>query len=161
VQEPSIRCTVIDSADTTTFVGPAHLIKVLTAACTANPADLRDLFKWAERYDAALVGDLAAGLAIFDEHNTASDHAHIDERLAEQPDYALPVRVVNPVTRQLSLKPAGAGLVVFNLNARRIVQVQNSYAEIQRQDRGRIREGGEPTDRIFHYRLPDEWALLP
>ncbi len=161
MQEPSIRCTVIDSAGTTTFVGPAHLIKVLTAACSRNPDDLRELFQQAERYDAALIGDLTAGLAIFDEHNTREDHTWISERIAEQSDYSLPVRVIDGPTREMSLRAAGAGLVVFNLNARRIVQIQNSYAEIQRQDRGRIREGGEPTDRIFHYRLPAEWTLLP
>jgi hypothetical protein len=161
VREPSIRCTVVDPAGTTTFVGPAHLAKVLTAACSRDPRDVRDLLSTAERYDASLARDLAAGLAIFDEHNTPTQHDWLDARLAERTDYPLPVRVVDAASRELSQRPEGAGLVLFNLTARRIVQVQNSYAELLRQDRGRVREDGEPTDRIFHYRLPDSWALMP
>lgn len=161
MQEPSLRCTLIDSSGTVTFVGPGHLAKALTAACSKGAADLRELLQVAERYDAALIQDLAAGLAIFDEHNLSDDHSWIDERLGDGTDYPLPVRVVNGATRQLSLAPFDAGLIVFNLNARRIVQVQNSYAEILRRDRGRYREAGEPTDRIFHYALPESWTILP
>lgn len=161
MQEPSLRCTVIDRAGTVTFVGPGHLPKVLTAACAQSPADLRAMLQTAERYDPSLIQDLSAGLAIFDEHNVGDDHSWIDERLGEGTDYPLPVRVVNTATRQLSLAGFDAGLIVFNLNARRIVQVQNSYSELLRRDRGRIREAGQPTDRIFHYRLPDAWTLLP
>ena len=161
MQEPSIRCTIVEPAGTITLVGPGHLAKVLAAACAQSPADVRTLLQLAERYDATLVQDLSAGLAIFDEHNVGDDHMWIDERLGDQADYPLPVRVVNGSTRELSLAPFDAGLIVFNLNARRIVQVQNSYADILRRDRGRIREGGEPTDTMFHYRLPDAWTVLP
>ncbi len=161
MQEPSIRCTVIDPAGTVTFVGPGHLSKILAAACARSPSDTRALFQLAERYDRSLVQDLGAGLAIFDEHNVGDDHSWIDERIGDQADYPLPVRVVNASTRELSLAPFDAGLIVFNLNARRIVQVQNSYADILRRDRGRIREAGEPTDTIFHYTLPDAWTILP
>jgi hypothetical protein len=161
LQEPTLRCTVVDPAGTITFVAPAHMIKALTAACAKGPADVRELFQAAERYDPELVRDLSAGLAIFDEHNTAANHEQIGERLAAHPDYPLPVRVLDAATRELSLRSDGAGLIVFNLNARRIVQVQNSYAELLRRDRGRIREAGEPTDRIYHYQLPDSWTLLP
>ncbi len=161
VQEPSIRCTVIDPGGTVTFVGPGHLSKILAAACAKTPADTRTLFQLAEQYDGSLVQDLSAGLAIFDEHNVGEDHSWIDERLGDQSDYPLPVRVVNAMTRELSLSAFDAGLIVFNLNARRIVQVQNSYADILRRDRGRIREAGEPTDRIFRYDLPDAWTILP
>jgi hypothetical protein len=52
-------------------------------------------------------------------------------------------------------------LVVFNLKERRIIQVQNNYADLRRKDRGRIRVDGEPTDLMFQYELPGEWALLP
>lgn len=161
MQEPSIRCTVIDSGGSVTFVGPAHLSKILAAACARSPADTRTLLQLAERYDGALVQDLSAGLAIFDEHNVGDDHSWIDERLGDESDYPLPVRVVNPLTRELSLTAFDAGLIVFNLNANRIVQVQNSYADILRRDRGRIRKAGEPTDTIFHYTLPEPWTILP
>lgn len=161
MQEPSLRCTVIDPTGTITFVGPGHLAKVLVAGCARGPANSRELLQLAERYDATLIQDLTAGLAIFDEHNVSDDHTWIDERLGDQADYPLPVRVVNAATRQLSLAPFDAGLIVFNLNAHRIVQVQNSYAEILRRDRGRVREAGEPTDSMFHYALPASWSILP
>lgn len=161
MQEPSIRCTVIDPTGTVTFVGPGHLAKALTAACAKGPSDSRALLQLAEPYDPTLIQDLAAGLAIFDEHNLSDDHTWIDERLGDHSEYPLPVRVVNGATRELSLAPFDAGLIVFNLNARRIVQVQNSYAEILRRDRGRFREAGEPTNRIFHYSLPETWTILP
>lgn len=161
MQEPSIRCTLIDPSGTVTFAGPAHLAKALTAACARGASDSRGLLHLAERYDATLIQDLTAGLAIFDEHNLRNDHSWIDERLGDMTDYPLPVRVVNAATRQLSLAPFDAGLIVFNLNAHRIVQIQNSYAEILPRDRGRIREAGEPTDRLFHYALPASWTILP
>ncbi len=161
MQEPSIRCTVIDPTGTITFAGPAHLAKALTAACSHGPQDARALLQLAEQYDPSLIQDLSAGLAIFDEHNVGEDHTWIDERLDDQHDYPLPVRVVNGPTRQLSLAPFDAGLIVFNLNARRIVQVQNSYAEILRRDRGRVREAGQPTGGIFRYSLPGSWTILP
>ena len=65
------------------------------------------------------------------------------------------------VERLPRLEPVGAGLVLFNLKERRIIQVQNSYAAVKRQDRGRIHEGGEPTTRLYHYKLPADWQLLP
>jgi hypothetical protein len=52
-------------------------------------------------------------------------------------------------------------LVVFNLKERRIIQVQNSYANLERRDRGRIRIDGEPTGMLFQYELPSDWMLVP
>jgi hypothetical protein len=51
--------------------------------------------------------------------------------------------------------------VLYNLKARRIVQLVNQYGELLRQDRGRIRRGGEPTRLLYTYRLPDDWRILP
>ena len=144
-----------------TFVGPGHLIKILTASCARGATSTRDLFQGAGPYDAALIRDLTAGLAIFDEHNVGAQHDAIDERLDQQEAYPLPARVVDERTRQLSLAPVDAGLVVFNLKARRIVQVQNTYAEVLRRDRGRVRVDGEPTGTLFHYQLPADWSILP
>ena len=39
-------------------------------------------------------------------------------------------RVLSDATREASLRPAHAGVIVFNLIARRIVQVQNAYVDI-------------------------------
>ena len=52
-------------------------------------------------------------------------------------------------------------LVLFNLPQKRIVQVHNTYAEVQREDRGRIRKAGRPTGVYYHYQLPAEWAIVP
>ena len=60
-----------------------------------------------------------------------------------------------------SLRPVKAGAVIFNLKAKRIVQMVNSYREITRTGRGRIFDGSEHTGAFFSYRLPEEWALVP
>ncbi len=74
----------------------------------------------------------------------------------------LPVlRVIDELTRQQSLEPVRIGLVIFNLPARRIIQVQNSQGVLQRSDRGRYFENGDPTDRLYFYRLPADWTLVP
>jgi hypothetical protein len=71
------------------------------------------------------------------------------------------LRVQDDTTRNESLQPVGAGLVIFNLRAKRIVQVQNSYGVLHRSDRGRYFENGQPTERLFFYRLPSDWSMVP
>lgn len=71
------------------------------------------------------------------------------------------LRVLDDETRRESLEPASVGLVIFNLPAKRIIQVQNSYGVLKRSDRGRYFENGQPTERLYFYRLPSEWSLLP
>ncbi len=71
------------------------------------------------------------------------------------------LRVLDDRTRQESLEPVRIGLVIFNLPARRIIQVQNTYGILKRSDRGRYFEDGQPTERLYFYRLPDSWSLLP
>lgn len=161
MREPSIRCTVVDERGTVSFTGPGHVLKVLAASCAKGADNLRTLLSGAERYNSELIQSISAGLAVFDEHNVGSDTQAFQSELDESKPYTKPFRVVDDVTRHMSMQPYGAGLVVFNLKARRIVQIQNSYAELQRQDRGRIREGGEPVPRLFHYTLPQEWSLVP
>lgn len=103
-----------------------------------------------------------SGLSVFDEHNLAGNTAAIESVLVEKDSSEWPpFRVLNDVTRRASMEPGRAGLIVFNLNARRIIQVQNSYAEIQRRDRGRIRANGRPTRVLYHYDLPADWMLVP
>jgi hypothetical protein len=51
--------------------------------------------------------------------------------------------------------------VVFNLKERRIIQIQNNYANLERKDRGRIRVDGEPSQMLFQYELPTDWVLVP
>ncbi len=157
-----IRYTVTDGETTTSFIGPGHVLKMMVAACARGPKSLRDMLSHVERYDAAFVRDVLNGLSVFDEHNIRGNTVAIERQIADlQPDDLPPFRVYNETTRAASTQPAQSGLIVFNLDARRIVQVQNSYSEILRVDRGRIRHNGEPTRSLYHYRLPGEWALVP
>jgi hypothetical protein len=157
-----LRYTVVDDAGTVSFVGPGHAMKMLAAACAREPGDVRSLLDAAGRYDAVFAKTVLDGLSIFDELNTAEDHAASDAQFAEiEPKKSPPFRVLNEAMRNRSLEPVGAGLVVYNLPARRIIQVQNSYAELQRQGRGRHRENGRPVQRLYHYKLPESWSILP
>ena len=157
-----LRYTVVDDAGTVSFVGPGHAMKMLAAACAKEPADFRSLLDGAGRYDAVFAKTVLDGLSIFDEHNTAEDHAAGEAQVSgSEPKSTPPFRVLSDAMRNRSLEPVGAGLVVYNLPARRIIQVQNSYAELHRQGRGRHRENGRPVQRLYHYKLPDSWTILP
>lgn len=157
-----MRFNIIDSSGTVSFVGPCHALKVITASCAKNPATLSELLDYAQRYDRQLKEFLLDGLAVFDEHNTEGRPEAIRTALASNtPEKTPPFRIIDATTRETSLEPVKAGLVIFNLPARRIIQVQNEYADVERQDRGRIRENGQPTRRLYHYKLPAEWRLVP
>jgi hypothetical protein len=157
-----IRFTVIDETGTASFNGPCHAIKMLVAACSQHPKSLRQLLEATRRFDADFVATVLSGLAVFDEHNTPENVERFAEVSAQlQPSALPPFRVLDERTRRLSLAPVGTGLILFNLTSRRIIQVQNSYAEVLRADRGRIRENGRPTRTLYHYRLPDEWRIVP
>ena len=158
----TIRLNVIDAGGAISFVGPAHAAKVLTAACSHQPANLGDLLRIARPFDTEMIDELIEGLALFDRHNPAGDYAAIHGLLGSlNPTATPPFRVVDEFTRKASLTPVSAGLILFNVNAQRIVQVQNSYSAILRQDRGRIRAAGRPTRHLYRYILPSEWALVP
>ncbi|HET7037655.1 MAG TPA: hypothetical protein VFI42_18360, partial [Thermomicrobiaceae bacterium] len=117
---------------------------------------------FARPYDAAFVTEVQSGLAVFDEHNTAENFTTFLQQAGElDPAELPPFRVLDDTSRALSLTPAGTGLILFNLPARRIIQVQNSYADVLRTDRGRVRENGRPTRFLYHYELPSDWRILP
>ena len=157
-----MRFNVVDPSGTVSFVAPCHTLKVLTAACARNPQTLSELLDYAEPYDPQLKGMVRNGLLVFDEHNTPSESSAIQSALASTPaDSWPPFRIIDGNTREASLTPTRAGLVIFNLCARRIIQVQNAYANLERRDRGRIRANGLPTSKLYHYSLPDEWRLVP
>lgn len=157
-----VRYTVTDEDGTTSFVGPGHAIKMLVAACAREPRTLREMLENLKRYDEEFADSVQRGLSVFDEHNLKGHTTAIESQIEQvEPDNLPPFRVYNETTRAASSHPAQAGLIIFNLAARRIVQVQNSYWEIQRTDRGRIRASGKPTRALYHYRLPSEWALVP
>ena len=74
----------------------------------------------------------------------------------------LPVfRVVDDRTRQASLQPARAGVIVFNLLSKRIVQIHNTYTEIKRSGRIRFARSEGSATRVHRYQLPPDWSLVP
>lgn len=157
-----IRFTIIGDEGTTSFVGPCHTIKMLVAACSRNPSTTDELLEYTRPFDAEFVEEVRSGLAVFDEHNTnentnAFRHWAVGLRNRQLP----PFRVYGDGMRQESLQPAGTGLLVLNLKEQRIVQVQNSYEDVQRQDRGRIRRQGEPIPVLYRYKLPSSWSIVP
>jgi hypothetical protein len=157
-----IRFNIADRDGMTSFLGPGHAIKMLVAACARGARNASELFELTRRYDDEFVSLIVNGLAVFDEHNLHDNTTAIETLFGTRPAHEWPpFRVYNDVTRRASMEPGRAGLIVFNLNARRIIQIQNSYAEIQRQDRGRVRTAGRPTRQLYHYDLPSDWLLVP
>jgi hypothetical protein len=156
-----MRFTVVDDGGTMSFVAPGHALKVLAAACSRRPSDHRDLIAKAADYDAVLAGAVLAGLSAFDEHHVPGETPTDGIVPPRERDAAQPFRVLDDETRRRSMEPARAGLVVFNLRAKRIVQVQNSYADLQRRDRGRLRRDGRPVRALYSYELPADWSIVP
>lgn len=145
----TMRFNVVDEEGTISLVGPAHVAKMLAAACAKAPTDHQALLSLAERYDPRWAVKAMRSLASFDAG-------------ADRPEEAdLAFRVVDEVTRQRSLEPELTGLVVYNLKAKRIIQIQNSYGDLRRKDRGRLRRDGRPVRAYYWYELPAEWAIVP
>ena len=164
IEQPvtNFRLTVIDPSGAVSFVSPAHGAKMLAAACSRTPPTLEDLLAVARPYDTELIDTLIDGLALFDEHNAPGNYRTIHDMLATSASADVPpFRVVDDSTRRASLTPVHSGLILYNLPARRIVQVQNSYCGLLRRDRGRIRASGRPTRYLYRYELPSEWRLVP
>lgn len=156
------RCNAIDERGTVSFVAPPHGLKVLAAAIARGAGNVRELIEHARRYDGQWAAALRRDLMIFDEHNVDEIQEPFEDAIGTERDLGHHAfRVMDQLTRHRSLQPGGLGLVVFNMKERRIIQIHNSYDDLRRQGRGRIRVDGEPTGQIFHYELPEEWALVP
>ncbi|MBF8286857.1 MAG: hypothetical protein HW393_671 [Dehalococcoidia bacterium] len=157
-----IRCTIVDRWGAISLVAHADALPSLVAACTANPSGLDELLALSEPYYRGLREYVEAGLAVFDEMNVRGRYGAIHKTLRLTESARQPVfRVVDGVTREASLRPVNAGAIIFNLRAKRIVQIMNSYREIRRIGHARIFDGLGYTDAVFSYRLPGEWALVP
>lgn len=157
-----LRCTVIDSSGGVSFLTHGDALPALVAACSTNPPSIQDFFARVEPYYRTLADYVQSGLAVFDEMNTAGHYETIHRALTTVPRHKQPVfRVVDDLTREASLRPVKAGAVIFNLKAKRIVQLVNSYREIRREGKGRVFDGSRLTDTTFRYRLPEDWALVP
>ncbi len=160
-----MRFTVIDALGGVSFVAPCRTMEALVAACAAGPSSLGELLEAASRFEPEIRERVMSGLAVFDEHNSRTNPISIHSALDLLRPADLPVfRVLDDRTRQASLQPARAGVIVFNLKSKRIVQIHNTYTEIKRSGRIRIppREGGErPLPGVHRYQLPAEWSLVP
>ncbi|MGI8405457.1 MAG: hypothetical protein ACR2OE_11965 [Thermomicrobiales bacterium] len=156
------RFNVVDARGVASFVGPAHALKIIAAACSRGADNVHTLLDIAVDYDADWATAVKSGLYVFDEHNITELSEPYKRVGLPDDELALhPFRVLNAETRRRSMEPARLGLVVINLNERRIIQVQNSYANLMRTDRGRIRRKGRPTQHVYAYDLPDAWNILP
>ncbi len=157
-----MRLTVVDAAGTVSFVAHASAAAALTAACTHNPATLRDLLDASERYDRGLRATVLRGLAVFDEHNLPDNLSDIHSQLDTLPPRQTPVfRVLDPVTREASLTPVRTGVVLFNLPARRIVQIQNTYEPLAQSGEVNYHNGRFLSIRVLPYQLSPDWMIVP
>lgn len=158
----SMRFTIVGNERELSFSGPGHLLKMITAVVANGCVCLSDLLDGLEVLDDQFVAGLRRELSIFDEHCLAGDEASTVAwfascRSAETQAF----RIIDPLTRRKSTDADRLGLTIFNLGERRIVQVQNSYGNLQRRDRGRIRRAGKPIGRYYAYELPASWTIVP
>jgi hypothetical protein len=157
-----LRCTIIDHAGGISFLTHGDAIPALVATCTTNPVTVPELLDRTEELYHGLADYVEAGLSVFDEHNTPGHYETIHRALTTLARHKQPVfRIVDTLTREASLRPVKAGVVIFNLKAKRIVQIMNSYNEIERAGKARVFDGQRHTARTFRYKLPEEWALVP
>ena len=119
------------------------MLEALVAACAAAPRTLGDLLEATSPFAPELKDRVLSGLAVFDEHNAPGNLARIHAAFEYCRPEEVPVfRILDSATREISLKPVRAGVVLFNLRDKRIVQLQNTYAEIQRKGRIRVPRTG-------------------
>lgn len=157
-----MRLTIIDPAGTVSFVAHSSAVVALTAACSEDPATLGELLDAARTYDKALPPLVENGLAVFDEHNLPDDLRAIHGQLAELAPRDIPVfRVLDPQTREASLQPVRAGVVLFNLIAKRIVQIENTYEPLARSGEVNFHNGKFLSIRLLPYQLPEAWSIVP
>lgn len=158
----TMRFTIVDGRSRLSFVGPVTALPSVVAACSSNPTTVEQLLGELDRFQPTLADSVRSGLAVFDEHNVAGhlDHIHAALDLCKPQDLP-PFRVLDARTREASLTPVRAGVVLFNLSARRIVQIQNTYSEIQRKGRVRVMDADTQRVRVQAYELPADWSLVP
>lgn len=157
-----MRYTVVDKRGTVSFVDSCDALMPLVAACANDPETVEDLLTIADQYANGTKERVLCSLAVFDEHNSAESFDSIHAALDYCRSHELPAfRVVDDRTREASLTPVHAGVVVFNLRAKRIVQIQNSFAEIKRRGRARASRPATSDRTLIRYELPPYWSLVP
>ncbi len=157
-----MRFTIVTVSGGISFVGDEYMLPALVAACAANPTTYESLLDAAHEYDRRPRDGVRNALAVFDEHNLPGSYDAIHKALAETPPpYLLPFRIVDEQTRAASLQPVKAGLIIFNLKQQRIVQVQNSAGDVEREGTARHHNGRAWTQRLHPYTLPSSWRIVP
>lgn len=157
-----MRFTIVDEAGTVSFIGPAGVLPALVRVCVSNAETLDRFLAEADAYFFGLRDQVMNGLAMFDERNSPANPAAIHEALRLCEPHEQPVfRVIDEVTREASLQPVKAGAVIFNLPARRIVQLQNSYLDIKTPGWAQAHDSTGAAGRMYVYRVPRAWAVVP
>lgn len=157
-----MRYTVIDTKGAVSFIAHCDAFNAMIAACARNPETLVEFLAHADSYYQSLQDYVLFGLAVFDERNGPGNYRAIHAALDFCPPEEQPVfRVVDDVTREASLRPVKAGLIIFNLRAKRIIQMQNSYSELKRSGRIRVFDGTNLTNVVHKYALPADWSVVP
>jgi hypothetical protein len=157
-----MRMTVVDRDGTVSFVARSSAALALTAACATDPASLDGLLTASQRYDRSLREQVLDGLAVFDRHNSVADLRIIHGLLATLPPRDMPVfRVLDAQTRQASLDSVRAGVVLYNLIRKRIVQIQNTYEPLARAGEVHYHNGRFLSIRLLAYELPAYWSIVP
>jgi hypothetical protein len=160
--EDVIRCTVLDASGTVSFVAHWAAASALTAACSHDPTTLNELLDASVQYDRGLREMVTRGLAAFDEYNGDDDLSDIHQQLETLPPRRTPVfRVLDTITREASLRPVRAGVVLFNLPAKRIVQIQNTYDPLSHSGEVNYHNGKFLSMRSLPYELPASWSIVP
>lgn len=157
-----MRITVVDAQGTVSFVAHSSAVLALTASCAANPETLGELLDHSKKYDRGLRDLVLNGLAVFDEHNLPTDTRAIHQQLTTLAPRETPVfRVLDEVTREASLQPVRAGVVLFNLPRKRIVQISNTDEPLARSGEVNYHNGKFLSIRAFDYELPPDWSIVP
>ncbi|HEX9058303.1 MAG TPA: hypothetical protein VF818_12305 [Ktedonobacterales bacterium] len=157
-----MRLTVVDPQGTVSFVAHTSAAVALTAACAEDPTTLDGLLQASRRYDHSLRGRVLEGLNVFDRHNSSDNLTIIHGLLATLPPRDVPVfRVYDDVTRQASLDPVRAGVVLYNLVHKRIVQIQNTYEPLRQSGEVNYHNGKFLSIRLLKYELPPHWSIVP
>jgi len=157
-----MRYTVIDPRGAVSFVAECDVLLPMVAACQDSPRTLEALLAEVARFRPHLRDYVESGLAVFGEHNIGGKRGPIHEAFEHLPPEEVPVfRVIDDQTRRVSLEGVKAGIVIFNLVDRRIVQVQNTYTEVRRKGKIAVRRTGTRGTEIVRYELPPDWAIVP
>lgn len=157
-----MRLTVVDPSGTVSFVAHSSAALALTAACAGDPPTLDELLTASQRFDRGLRGRVLEALEIFDRHNNLRNLRIIHGLLATLPPRDVPAfRVLDDITRQASLHPVRAGVVLYNLTKSRIVQIENTYEPLVRAGEVNYHNGRFLSIRLLKYELPAHWSIVP